>query len=60
MVHSNRKDVVLMDTILNFPLPNESPTKLVEIAAFGKNDVTFLEEITFFLLSANRNRLHFP
>src|SRR6266404_5111673 len=57
-IHTNGKDVVLMNAIFNFALPNKAPAEFIEIATFGENDVPFLEQISLLLFSADCHRLH--
>ena len=57
-IYTNGKDMVLMDAILNFALPNEAPAEFVKIPAFGENNVPFLEQIAIFVLGADSDRLH--
>ena len=56
-IRANTKDVVLVQTLGNLPLPDRAAAELVDVAALGHQHVADLQAIVLDLVHTHANRL---
>ncbi|KUR79075.1 hypothetical protein AQZ49_06595 [Novosphingobium sp. FSW06-99] len=58
-VRAHRKNVILVNTQVQFASPNETTTQFIKIAAFGENHISIVQSVPLHFTSTDLDRLHF-